>query len=108
MSPYFDSALKSFAGWLSSHKSGYEQFTISRTGVSTHDVTEMVKEWVGRMTTPSVETQAWDLESSFLPVYIVHCPKLHVVPKKYLEYKLRWCDKWAYEVCPCILFWYFY
>jgi hypothetical protein len=61
-------------------------------------MTSMVKEWVARMAFPTVETQTWDLEGPLLPVYIVDCPKLHAVPKKFLEYKLRWCDKWAYEV----------
>jgi hypothetical protein len=58
---------------------------------------EMVKEWVIKMTSPSGETLSKELEGSYLPVYIVDCPKLHVIPSKYLEYRLRWCDKWAYE-----------
>lgn len=98
MSPYFEAALKSFAEWLSSHKSGYEQFSIRKSGVTADDMSEMVKEWITRMTSPNVETQTWDLEGPFLPVYIVDCPKLHVIPKKFLAYKLRWLDKWAYEV----------
>ena len=98
MSTYFEDAFLRFAAWLSSHQSDYEQFSIQRPGVTSADMTSMVKEWIARMTTPTAETQSWDLEGPFLPVYIVDCPKLHVVPKKFLEYKLRWCDKWAYEV----------
>ncbi|KAF2796433.1 hypothetical protein K505DRAFT_359320 [Melanomma pulvis-pyrius CBS 109.77] len=97
LSPYFEAALKSFAEWLSSHKSGYEQFSIRKSGVTADDMSEMVKEWITRMTSSNVETQTWDLEGPFLPVYIVDCPKLHVIPKKFLAYKLRWLDKWAYE-----------
>lgn len=57
-----------------------------------------MKEWIVKMTSPSGETLSKELEGSYLPVYIVDCPKLHVIPRKYLEYKLRWADKWAYEV----------
>ncbi|KAF2710903.1 hypothetical protein K504DRAFT_500839 [Pleomassaria siparia CBS 279.74] len=95
--PYFETALASFVAWLSNYKSGYEQFSISRIGITSNDMSEMVKDWTTRMAIPKTESQAWDLEESFLPVYIVDCPKLHVVPKKYLEYKLRWLDKWAFE-----------
>jgi hypothetical protein len=59
---------------------------------------DMVKEWITRMTSPNAESLSQEQEGSTLPVYIVDCPKLHVVPKKLLEYKLRWCDKWAFEV----------
>ena len=59
---------------------------------------EIVKDWVLRTASLKSETLSKDLDGSYLPVYIVACPKLHVVPKKWLEYRLRWCDKWAYEV----------
>jgi len=64
----------------------------------------MVKEWIVKISSPSGEILTKELDGSNLPVYIVDCPKLHVIPKKYLEYKLRWCDKWAYEVrfAPCL------
>ena len=58
----------------------------------------MVRHWITRMTSTNVETQARDIEGPVLSVYVVNCPKLHVIPKQLLEYKLRWCDKWAYEV----------
>lgn len=97
-SPYFEPALQSFADWLSARKPDHEQFSIRRTGVTSDDMEDMVKEWITRMTSPNGETLNQELEGPNLPVYIVDCPKLHVVPKKRLEYKLRWCDKWAYEV----------
>jgi hypothetical protein len=50
------------------------------------------------MTSTPSETLTRELEGPTLPLYIVDCPKLHVLPKKVLEYKLRWSDKWAYEV----------
>jgi hypothetical protein len=71
---------------------------VRKTGVTSNDVQEIVKEWVIKMTSPNGETVSKELEGAYLPVYIVDCPKLHVIPKKFLEYKLRWCDKWAYEV----------
>lgn len=98
MNPYFESATKAFFEWLSARKSGYEQFSIRKPGVTSNDVQEIVREWITKMTPASGETLTKDLEGPFLPVYMVDCPKLHVLPKKFLEYKLRWCDKWAYEV----------
>ncbi|KAF2180176.1 hypothetical protein K469DRAFT_639939 [Zopfia rhizophila CBS 207.26] len=97
MSSYFENALKGFSIWLANRRSGYEQFSIRRTGVTANDLQEMVREWIMRMTSTNVETQTMDLEGPLLPVYSVDCPKLHAIPKKFLEYKLRWCDKWAYE-----------
>ncbi|KAF1997213.1 hypothetical protein P154DRAFT_296300 [Amniculicola lignicola CBS 123094] len=97
LSPYFEAALKRFSEWLGGRKSNYEQFSIRRTGVTSSDVQDMVKDWITRMTSPQGETLSKDLDGSFLPVYVVDCPKLHVIPKKYLEYKLRWTDKWAFE-----------
>ncbi|KAJ4289755.1 hypothetical protein N0V90_011085 [Kalmusia sp. IMI 367209] len=96
LAPYFEVALIRFADWLSNRRSGYEQFSIRRSGVTSNDMQEMVKEWIMKMTAPSAETLSKNQEVS-LPVYIVDCPKLHVIPKKLLEYRLRWTDKWAYE-----------
>jgi hypothetical protein len=96
LSGYYESGQVAFTTWLSNRKPGFEQFTI-RPSVSSNDLQEIVREWLVRMTTTSAETQAKDLECPLTPVYIVDCPKLHVIPKKLLEYKLRWCDKWAYE-----------
>ncbi|KAF2463644.1 uncharacterized protein BDR25DRAFT_319849 [Lindgomyces ingoldianus] len=104
-SPYFEAALKSFSEWLSNRKSGYEQFSIRRTGVTANDLEEMAREWITRMTSLNVETHTRDLEGTLLPLYIVNCPKLHVIPRKHLEYKLRWCDKWAYEENSPIVNW---
>ena len=92
----------SFADWLSARKPDHEQFSIRRTGVTSDDMEEMVREWITRLTSPNGETLNREAEGPNLPVYVVDCPKLHVVPKKRLEYKLRWCDKWAYEVRPCL------
>lgn len=97
ISPYFESGLTSFAEWLSNRKSGYEQFSVRRTGVTSNDMQEVVKEWIVKMTSSSGETLLKELEGSYLPIYVVDCPKLHAIPKKYLEYKLRWCDKWAFQ-----------
>ncbi|ORY17956.1 hypothetical protein BCR34DRAFT_583230 [Clohesyomyces aquaticus] len=95
--PYLESSLNSFSQWLAKRKSGYEQFSIRRAGVTATDMEEMVREWIARMASLNVETHAPELEGPLLPTYIVNCPKLHVIPKKHLEYKLRWCDKWACE-----------
>jgi len=98
MSPYLETALTSFVDWLSNRKPDYEQFSVRRIGVSSNNIQEMVKEWVAKMSSGNSETVSKEQEAIALPVYIVDCPKLHVIPKKLLEYKLRWCDKWAYEV----------
>jgi hypothetical protein len=90
--------LTSFADWLSTRNSGYEQFNVQGKAVTSNNLQEVVKEWVVKMTLPNAESLPKELGGAKLPVYIVDCPKLHVIPKKYLEHKLRWCDKWAYEV----------
>ncbi|KAF2274287.1 uncharacterized protein EI97DRAFT_435373 [Westerdykella ornata] len=95
--PYYEAALTTFAVWLCSRKPSHEQFTIRKPGILPDDVEELVKDWITRMTATSGETLSRELDGPILPAYIVDCPKLHVVPKKHLEYKLRWCDKWAYE-----------
>jgi hypothetical protein len=95
---YYEMAQQGFADWLSTRKPSFEQFTIRPT-LTSNDMQEIVRDWLVRMTSTNVETQAKDLECPLTPVYIVDCPKLHVIPKRLLEYKLRWCDKWAYEVC---------
>lgn len=97
MSPYFVSSWKSFSGWLLNRNFGYEQASLRKTRVTSDDLQQLVKEWVMKMTAARGETLSKELEGSHLPVYVVDCPKLHVLPKKWLEYKLRWCDKWAYE-----------
>lgn len=97
LSPYLETALTSFAEWLSTRKSGYEQFSVRRTGVTASNMQEMVKDWVTRIASPNAETVSKDGEAIALPVYIVDCPKLHVIPKKILEHKLRWCDRFALE-----------
>ncbi|KAF2878309.1 hypothetical protein BDV95DRAFT_18220 [Massariosphaeria phaeospora] len=97
MSPYFEAALKSFADWLANRKSGYEQFSVRRAGVTSNDMQEMVKEWMARISSAKVDTESEEPEGPSLPAYIVDCPKLHVIPRRFLEYKLRWIDKWAYE-----------
>jgi hypothetical protein len=98
MTPYVETALASFSKWLSSRNSGYEQFNPRKTGFTSNDMQEIVKDWMVKMTALRGETLSKELEGSNLPVYIVDCPKLHVIPKKWLELKLRWSDKWAYEV----------
>ncbi|PSN68422.1 hypothetical protein BS50DRAFT_491972 [Corynespora cassiicola Philippines] len=97
LSPYFEAAAASFIVWLSGRKSGYEQFSIRRMGLTSNDLRETVKDWVTRTASSNKDAISKEVEGSYMPVYIVDCPKLHVVPKKYLEYKLRWCDKWAFE-----------
>ncbi|KAF2744534.1 hypothetical protein M011DRAFT_528351 [Sporormia fimetaria CBS 119925] len=93
--PYFESALTSFARFLAArNKSTPSSVPPQMTGEA---LGKSVNEWITRMTSPNAETLRSDLSGSILPVYIVDCPKLHVVPKRFLEYKLRWCDKWAYE-----------
>jgi hypothetical protein len=97
LSPYFEAAMTSLADWLPSRQSGYEQFSIRKTGVTSNNMQEMVKEWISKMAAPNAESVSKEQEAAALPVYIVDCPKLHVVRKKLLEDKLRWCDKWAFE-----------
>ncbi|KAF2261628.1 hypothetical protein CC78DRAFT_343557 [Lojkania enalia] len=97
LNPYIESALRNFSDWLSNRRSGYEQFSTRKTSVTVNTMQEMVKEWVLRISPQHAEIKTLDLDGPTLPVYIVDCPKLHVIPKKYLEYRLRWCDKWAYE-----------
>lgn len=99
-SPYFESAMDSFLEWLSQRKPSHEHITVRRTGVTPDDMEDMVREWISRMTASNSETLTREPDGPALPAYIVDCPKLHVIPKKLLEYKLRWCDKWAYEVNP--------
>ncbi|CAI6330036.1 unnamed protein product [Periconia digitata] len=95
--PYVESALGGFAEWLSSRNLGHEQASFRKTRITSDDLQELVREWVTKITSPKGETILKELEGSQLPVYVVNCPKLHVLPKKWLEHKLRWCDKWAYE-----------
>ncbi|KAF1965866.1 hypothetical protein BU23DRAFT_574517 [Bimuria novae-zelandiae CBS 107.79] len=97
LSPYFEAALTSFADWLSNRSSDYEQFSTKRAGVTSIHLQEMVKDWVTKMAAPNAETLSRDGEAVALPVYIVNCPKLHAIPKKILELKLRWCDRFAFE-----------
>jgi hypothetical protein len=98
LSPYLDDALKRFPDWLATHERVAEQITVPKAAVTANDLQEMVKEWIVRMTASNVETFTREMQSSVQSVYIVDCPKLHALPKQLLEYKLRWCDKWAYEV----------
>ena len=93
IAPYFEDAVTSFSRWLSSN------FRPARTSaqlqvVDDDKLQEVVRSWISRMSLNELD----DRGESLLPVYVVNCPKLHVLPKKLLEYKLRWCDKWAYDV----------
>ncbi|KAJ4347895.1 uncharacterized protein N0V89_009267 [Didymosphaeria variabile] len=97
LNPYFEAAMTSFADWLPNRQSGYEQFSVRRPGVTRHNMQEMVRDWVTKMAAPNTETISKEQESARLPVYVVDCPKLHVISKRLLEHKLRWTDKWAFE-----------
>jgi hypothetical protein len=97
LSPYFEAAMTSLADWLPSRQSGYEQFSMRKIGVTSNNMQDMIKVWITKMAAPNAESVSKEQEAAALPVYIVDCPKLHVVRKRLLEDKLRWCDKWAFE-----------
>lgn len=94
----FESATRSFNEFLSKRGVNPELFGTRQTRATDGDMQEMIKAWIGRMTHAKAETLTKSLDGPLLPLYVVDCPKLHVVPKKCIEYQLRWCDKYAYEV----------
>ncbi|KAH7118008.1 hypothetical protein B0J11DRAFT_98340 [Dendryphion nanum] len=93
IAPYLEDATTSFTDWLSRNNFSQANTNIPRSEISSSDLQEEVQSWLCRMSPNETDSQGM----SILPVYIVDCPKLHVLPKRLLEYKLRWCDKWAYE-----------
>lgn len=98
ISVFLERGQRSFLEWLSHRRTGYEQISIARTSVTPNDLQEIVREWLVKTSAANVEILTRDLEGPLLPVYVVDCPNLHTIPKKLLEYKLRWVDKWAFEV----------
>jgi hypothetical protein len=93
-----EAATHLFNSFLSKRRASHESSHIAKINATDGDVQEMVKAWIGRITDAKAETLVGSLHGSLLPVYVVDCPKLHVIPKKFLKYRLRWCDKYAYEV----------
>jgi hypothetical protein len=109
--PYLEAAMMSFAEWMSDRKAGAMMkpchihgsvaYEGSDAAVSTNLLSrprdEDIKVWVNKMASANASLYSQPLEGPDLPVYVVDCPKLHAVPKKYIAYQLRWSDKWAYD-----------
>ena len=97
LAPYFDVALASFSDWLSERKSKDSPISVERVNVKAHFMEDTVKEWIQRITSPNAKAIIQGTNEPLLPLYVVDCPKLHVIPKKWLAEQLRWWDKFAYE-----------
>jgi hypothetical protein len=109
--PYLEAATMSFAEWMTDRnvgalmKPGHLQSSAAYEGSNVPVITylqsrprdEDIKDWVNKMASANASLYSQPLEGPDLPVYIVDCPKLHAVPKKYIAYQLRWSDKWAYD-----------
>ncbi|KAH8716965.1 hypothetical protein GQ44DRAFT_712987 [Phaeosphaeriaceae sp. PMI808] len=94
--PYLEAAMSSFAIWLSNRI--IDHGTLSTPPRTVSEPTESgIRNWVDKMASDNANLYSQQLEGPDLPVYVVGCPKLHVVPKKYLAYQLRWSDKYAYD-----------
>ncbi|OCK85328.1 hypothetical protein K432DRAFT_400416 [Lepidopterella palustris CBS 459.81] len=96
MTRNLETSLTEFIEWLGKRQSGFQQLQF-HTNPIRQNLRLVMKDWIKRTSSADVETQTKDLDGPLLPIYIVNCPQLHPVPRKLLEYKLRWCDKWAYE-----------
>ncbi|KAH7393020.1 hypothetical protein BKA66DRAFT_457420 [Pyrenochaeta sp. MPI-SDFR-AT-0127] len=95
--PYFETATINFSTWLSKRKPREDSVSAAKAGMTAEVMQDTVKEWVARMSPPNAKSLSQGMDESFIPVYMVNCQKLHVIPKWWLAEQLRWCDKWAYE-----------
>ncbi|KAF1918188.1 hypothetical protein BDU57DRAFT_547277 [Ampelomyces quisqualis] len=93
--PYLEVAMRSFTIWLTERKA----ITVSNSSITTQlsPTPSQIRDWVDKIASPDAALYSKPLEGPDLPVYIVDCPKLHAIPKKYIVYQLRWSDKWAFE-----------
>lgn len=96
MRSVLEKSLGDFADWLQHRKVAFQHDRIG-AHLPSLKLHQIVKNWVDSTSAKNIENQMGELEGQLTPIYIVNCPALHPVPKKLLEYKLRWCDKWAYE-----------
>ena len=97
MQSVLEKSLVDFIDWLQHRKAAFQH---DRVGANLPSLKfhQIVKRWINSTSAKDIENQITELEGQLTPIYIVNCPALHPVPKKLLEYKLRWCDRWAYEV----------
>ncbi|OCL02328.1 hypothetical protein AOQ84DRAFT_304929 [Glonium stellatum] len=91
-----DKSLGDFIDWLSHRKPAMQHNEVG-ANLPVLNFHEILKQWIDSTSEKGIENQITELEGQLTPVYVVNCPALHPLPKKLLEYKLRWCDKWAYE-----------
>lgn len=96
LQPYFTASWVGFIEWFSQRESCYSPYR--DTNITHSLVQESVRNWAERMASPNTEMSLKRFEE-YTNVYIVNCPKLHAVPKKYLSNQLRWSDRFAYESC---------
>ncbi|OAL55463.1 hypothetical protein IQ07DRAFT_582945 [Pyrenochaeta sp. DS3sAY3a] len=95
--PYIEIALGNFRDWLSK-KGPMRGFANCKRSHEAETVTaESLKTWVLKMAAPNSKTLSQAIEEPFPPLYIVDCPSLHVIQKRWLANQLRWRDKIAYE-----------
>ena len=92
-----EKSLGDFIDWLQHRKAAFQHDRVG-ANLPSLKLHQIVKRWIDSTSAKAIENQITELEGQLTPIYIVNCPALHPVPKKLLEYKLRWCDKWAYEV----------
>ncbi|KAF2660137.1 hypothetical protein K491DRAFT_688460 [Lophiostoma macrostomum CBS 122681] len=96
LTPYFADAMTSFSNWLLVRTPSGTRADAHRVSIAPHSMQDVLKDWISRTSSANSETATKDLKGSLVP-YVVDCPKLHVVSKELLAYRLRWCDKWAFE-----------
>jgi hypothetical protein len=109
--PYYEVATLKFVEWMSYRKastrikpgdlhslvaSDVSDVSVN-TSPSSRPLNEDVRSWVDKMASANASLYSQPLEGPEVPIYIVDCPRLHAVPRKYLAYQLRWSDKWAYD-----------
>jgi hypothetical protein len=111
LKPYTEAATRTFAEWMSSRKAGASSQSGNPRSSAESDVTNAsvitnihtrpgdddLKAWVTKMASANASLYSQPLAGPDVPLYLVDCPKLHAVPRKYIAYQLRWSDKWAYE-----------
>jgi hypothetical protein len=111
LKPYTEAATRTFAEWMSnreagaSSQSGNPHSAAESDGTNVSLIVDMhprpgdedVRAWITKMASANASLYSQPLDGPDVPIYLVDCPKLHAVPKKYLAYQLRWSDKWAYE-----------
>jgi hypothetical protein len=109
--PYTEAATRTCAEWMTSRKagasaqSGNPRSSVEPDGTDASVITNIhsrpgdddLKAWVTKMASANASLYSQPLDGPDVPLYLVDCPKLHAIPRKYIAYQLRWSDKWAYE-----------